>query len=299
MSRQNFNKLWGGGNENNKDHLQYGWRNTHWRTSYEHRGTSSLTLAQVIDQDTYYGYAWMSFVQGMNMFHLMLLHLASYLCLRWFVNWMGNPTGNYTSSTQAKMQSIRDCVDRPFFLIRWVLAHGEILLLCAEDLSIYVCRVHSYHPVDNRRLSIISEQDCFTWFSQNHEDMRLLVTHLCVPYTFTHPTNGDVYTGEECLVVWLYHITNGVPFTEMAFFVFGGDPHQLSEMNNVFISYAYNTFYNKISGTSLNQWIPNKLDLYCKLMLSSVSSGAIEEIDLRMGCGSHQCQAKMLNLLPF
>jgi hypothetical protein len=108
--------------------------------------------------------------------------------------------------------------------------------------------------------------------------MRLLVTHICIPDTFTHPTNGAVYTKEECFVVWLYHIIKGAPFTEMACFVFGRDSRQLSEMNDVFISYAYNAFYNKISGTSLNQWIPNKLNLCRKLILSSISSGAIEEI---------------------
>ena len=76
MSRRNFNELRGGGNGNNEDEypqLQYGLRNTRRRTSYEHRGTSSLTPAQVMDQDTYYGYAWMSLVQGMYMLHLVLI----------------------------------------------------------------------------------------------------------------------------------------------------------------------------------------------------------------------------------
>jgi hypothetical protein len=33
-----------------------------------------------MDQDTYYGYAWMSLMKGMYMFHLVLLHLASAEC---------------------------------------------------------------------------------------------------------------------------------------------------------------------------------------------------------------------------
>jgi hypothetical protein len=142
MSRRNFNELRGGGNGNNEDEhpqLQYGLRNTRRRTSYEHRGNSCLTPAQVMDQDTYYGYAWMSLVQGMHMLHLVLIHLASYLRLRWFVDRVGDHTGNYTASIQAKMKCIRDCVDSLLFLIRWVLAHGEIAFLRAEDLSIYVC----------------------------------------------------------------------------------------------------------------------------------------------------------------
>ena len=112
--------------------------------------------------------------------------------------------------------------------------------------------------------------------------MCLLMAHIRIPDTFTH-TNRAVYAGEECFVVWLYHMTKGAPFTEMARFVFCGDPHRLSKMNNLFISYAYNTFYNKISGTSLDQWLPDKLDLCRELILSSVASGAIEEIEFEDG----------------
>jgi len=69
----------------------------------------------------------------------------------------------------------------------------------------------------------------------------------------------------------------------MARFVFCGDPCRLSEMNDLFISYAYNAFYNKILGKSLDQWLPDKLDLCRELILSSVASGAIEEIEFEDG----------------
>jgi hypothetical protein len=59
-----------GGDENNED-LHYSWRNTHRKMSYKHR--------QIMDQNTYYGNSWISLVQGMHMFHLVLLHLESYL----------------------------------------------------------------------------------------------------------------------------------------------------------------------------------------------------------------------------
>jgi hypothetical protein len=110
-----------------------------------------------------------------------------------------------------------------------------------------------------------------------------LLLHLRVPDTFMHVSNGAVYTEVECFLVWLYHLTKGSPFTEMACFVFGGDPRRLSEMNDLFIAYSYNTFFNKISGTSLNQWLPDKLDLCCKLIFNSVSDGAIKEIEFEDG----------------
>ena len=50
-----------------------------------------------MDQQTYYGYAWMSLVQGTDVLQLVLLHLASYLRLRWFLDLIGHSMGNYAS----------------------------------------------------------------------------------------------------------------------------------------------------------------------------------------------------------
>jgi hypothetical protein len=69
----------------------------------------------------------------------------------------------------------------------------------------------------------------------------------------------------------------------MARFVFGGDPRRLSEMSYLFTDYWYNLFYNKISGYSLDQWIPSKLDLCRELIFRSLSDGVIEEIELENG----------------
>jgi hypothetical protein len=95
--------------------------------------------------------------------------------------------------------------------------------------------------------------------------MHLLILHLRVPLTFTTPT-GAVHTGEVCFLIYLYHVNKGSPFTEMAYFVFGGDPCRLSEANIPFIHHGYSTFFNKISGTSLKQWMPRDLDL-CRQLI--------------------------------
>ena len=80
--------------------------------------------------------------------------------------------GNYASVIRAKMKDIKECIETLFFHIRWILAHGEIVLLYAEDLSVYVQRRHGFHPADYRKLNDISEADCYMWFSQNHKNMR-------------------------------------------------------------------------------------------------------------------------------
>jgi hypothetical protein len=135
MSRCNYDELQGGA-EDGSEELQYGWRNTHCCTTYEHRGTSSLTPAEAMNRQTYYGYAQMSLVQGMNVLQLLLLHLASYLHLRLFLGRIGHSMEKYASAIWAKMQDIKDCAETLFFHIRWILGNGGIALLYAEDLSV-------------------------------------------------------------------------------------------------------------------------------------------------------------------
>ena len=137
--------------------------------------------------------------------------------------------------------------------------------LHVKDLTVFIGRRNWLSPKQNRRLDEISGGECYNWAGQNHTNMGLLILHLRIPVTFTTPT-GVVYTGEECFLIYLYHAIKGSPFTEMARFVFGGDPHRLSEANTLFINHGYNTFFNKISGTSLEQWMPRDLDLCRELI---------------------------------
>ena len=65
--------------DDDSEELQFGWRSTQRRTVYEHRGSSSLTPSQVMDQQTHYGYAWMSLMQGIYVLQLIHHHLA--ICL--------------------------------------------------------------------------------------------------------------------------------------------------------------------------------------------------------------------------
>ena len=69
-----------------------------------------------------------------------------------------------------------------------------------------------------------------------------------------------------------------LPFTEMARFIFGGDPCRLSEANILFIDHGYNTFFNKILGTSMEQCLPRDLDLCLQLIYDDLMSGAIKEV---------------------
>lgn len=56
-----------------------------------------------------------------------------------------------------------------------------------------------------------------------------------------------------------------------------------SEMNNLFISHAYYSFYNKKTGSSLDQWVPCSLNTCHRLIYDALSSDAIEEVEFEDG----------------
>jgi hypothetical protein len=96
-----------------------------------------------MDQQTHYGYAWLSLLQVLQVFQLVLLLLASFSCLRWYIDGVGNSISILiTNMIRSKMQSIKEYAEMLLFHLRWILAHGEIAFLYAEDLSIYVRRRH-------------------------------------------------------------------------------------------------------------------------------------------------------------
>ena len=60
---------------------------------------------------------------------------------------------------------------------------------------------------------------------------------------------------------------------------FGGDSRDFSKMFDLMIDHIYYTFYNKISGTSLGQWIPAHLHRCRRLIFNAISDGGILETE--------------------
>ena len=63
----------------------------------------------------------------------------------------------------------------------------------------------------------------------------------------------------------------------MARHTFGGDPREMSKIFDLMVDHLYVTFYNKISGTSLGQWIPEHLDRCRHIIYGAISDSAIAE----------------------
>ena len=127
-------------------------RHTRRRTTYEYRGTA-LTPAQVIDRDTYYAYASIAFMQGMRLYHLVLLHLVMYRRLQQCITVVtGSVTPHVIAAMQEKMESLKSIALGLVMIIRFTLAYCEICYLQVEDLVFVIRRRHRFREPMHRFL---------------------------------------------------------------------------------------------------------------------------------------------------
>jgi hypothetical protein len=146
--------------------IQYGFSRSWQRTPYEYRGSSLLTPAQIIEQETYYRYAEVAVQHVTYILQLILLHQALYVTL-WATigRWSGIASmASAIASAWGKMRQIMNAVNRMFLIARWIRAHGEIALLYAKDLMVFIQRRHWFGPHRFRRINDVPYQDCYTWF---------------------------------------------------------------------------------------------------------------------------------------
>ena len=96
-----------------------------------------------MEQETYYRYAEEAVERVVFILHLVLLHQASYVALRSLVGqWCGVSVANVASvveTARVKMKQMLDAVHHLLFVLRWIQALGEIALLHAEDLTVFIC----------------------------------------------------------------------------------------------------------------------------------------------------------------
>ena len=261
------------GSDDDNDGVAYGVRSTRRRTTHHHRGSSSLDPGQMMEMDSYYDHAHVALQFSMILGRILSLLVGLHIVME---------------RAQTQVTSFVDClrshvailiklITKINLMLKWVLSWGEMSLLYANDLTYYVrLRRSRYPPKKNRHLRDIGRDDCYSWFGILPHDLRRLYTAWRVPDTFRHPSNGQKFGGEECFLICMYHMIQGEPYTRMTK-DFGGDPRHFSLMHDLMIRHLYYTFYNKISGTSLSQWIPSYLDKCRRLIYDKLHSGAIEE----------------------
>ena len=269
---------------NNAQNIQISLRGTRRSVSYEYRGSSSLTPGQIMEREGYTAWIYYLFDHILDHQQVMVYFQSTYDRLRSFVHDHSGrlDLGRLVAEAREMMTSVEASYEELKVTVNCYMGLAEIAFLYVEDLSVFIRRRVRFTVIRNRTIDEIPIDDCYNWFGQNHSNLHLLALHLRVPPTFRTAT-GVLFTGEECFLIYLYHAIKGSPFTEMARFVFGGDPRRLSEANSLFIEHAYNKFYHKISGKSLQQWLPSHLHLCRRLIYDDVMRGAIQEITTENG----------------
>uniref|UniRef100_A0A7S2PXA2 DDE Tnp4 domain-containing protein n=1 Tax=Skeletonema marinoi TaxID=267567 RepID=A0A7S2PXA2_9STRA len=263
-----------------EDEETAGERQSRRRTSWQHRDTSSLSPAQMDERDTYFRFAEDMIQKSVELLPIissLLMNLTSYYAI--IQQWSSTGStvsANVVSRAREKMIQCKAAFDNMTLLLVWIKSYAQIALLHVEDLTFFSRRPHRFPDECYRTIESISSHQCYSWFGVDQHQLQALYRHWRIPQHFRARSSRHRFEGEACFIIFMYHMIKGSPFTEMSL-IFGGDPRKMSPMFEAMVNHMYETFYHKISGTSMNQWIPQHLDLCRELMYNALSRGAIEE----------------------
>ena len=161
--------------------------------------------------------------------------------------------------------------------INWAIENAKMSYLSYEDYTFFTRRRHEFHPKKHRTINSFNAQEArhFTGFTCT--ELRTLKLHWRIPFSATR--NGQRFDGEEAMIIFLYLLRKGHYFTDMSSAgVFGGDPREFSNIIFWIVNYMYKTFYHKISGHSLNMWLPHWVDEFRYAIWDRFNNGYVEEI---------------------
>jgi hypothetical protein len=86
---------------------------------------------------------------------------------------------------QSKVKDIKTMIEIILFLAMWIRSYGELALLYAEDLTIFIRRRNIFNPLQFRTLNAITRSDCYSWFGLSPVQLSCSFLSWCIPETFT------------------------------------------------------------------------------------------------------------------
>ena len=153
------------------------------------------------------------------------------------------------------IQSLKRTMDSLCLIVSWISCYLEMLYMDIED-RIYYVQVE--RPLPESKLRNISDltddNQSNLHFGFKITELQLLRIHWRLPHVFNE--DGRRFSGEEAMLVFIFHIRSGMTFVQMAEHVFGGDPRHFMYYVRALQNHLYTTFYHKLFGDSMRQWIP-------------------------------------------
>ena len=120
-----------------------------------------------------------------------------------------------------------------------------------------------------------NDNESESMFGFKIQELRLLHRHWRIPRRMRQ--DNAVFTGEEAMLIYLFHIRSGMPYIHMTR-VFGGDPRRMTYYVRSIVNHLYHFFYHKISGDSMQQWIPFITD-FRRAIWNKLLNGIVSQRD--------------------
>jgi len=175
--------------EDEEESIQYGLRCSRREVSWEYRDSSSLSPLQFMEMEMYYYVAESMLRRAIFLRHVMVLLAVLYqhyntILNRWEKSRIADRMAQSILRVRPMVNLSKELLDKLSLLMTWIMAYGEVALLCVEDLSIYVRHRHRCQPEKNRTINEISPRNCYTFFGINPDQLRLLYVHRRIPLRF-------------------------------------------------------------------------------------------------------------------
>ena len=260
--------------------IEYGIRRSRRRTSWEYRDTSSLSARERMEQQQYFDFSVDMLAYSMAFFHAILLFQTHIRFITAVIDsWImcEDVMASAIARCRTIIEGCTEMIGRLKSCARVCQQYGELALLYAADLTYFERRPFTFRPEINRTIDSISQRDCYTWFGIQPHQLRTLYVHWRIPDRLRAPRSRHMFDGEACFIICLFHLRKGHTFIDMSQQYFGGDPRYFSMMNEAMINHIYETFYHKISGASLNQWLPRHLEQCRRLIHTKLANGVVQE----------------------
>ena len=143
-----------------------------------------------------------------------------------------------------------------FFAFRAVCLFHDFMDIVYYPLANREAPSDHFRPKQNRRLEELDDATANNLTGLNVHQLQELYTHWRLEPEMRTEGRRTVFTGEELLIIYLYFLKHGHTFLHMAAWVFGGDPREYTYAMRCIVNHLYKTFYHKISGDSMRQWLP-------------------------------------------
>ena len=185
------------------------------------------------------------------------------------------------SDQNLPIQRAKDTMNYICVAVAWISSHIEGLYLDIEDRLYYVHTIRPYTAQQYRQIDdLVDNNQSESLFGFKTYELEILKLHWRIPDMFTEANNR--FTGEEAMLIFLFHIRHATPFTQMAEHTFGGDPRLFTHYIRAILRHLYSNFYHKISGDSLRMWV-QQIDQFRDAIWNKIQQGVVNERDRRGG----------------